>query len=84
MRTLYTVLIGLALVWLFRLAGHALAGVTGQRNALMAFFPTWFVAMAANLFYGVQQRHGFSEELLFFMVNFGLPCLCAAFYLCKK
>ena len=35
MRTLYTVLIGLALVWLFRLAGHALAGVTGQRNALI-------------------------------------------------
>ena len=84
MRTLYTVLIGLALVWLFRLAGHALAGVTGQRNALIAFFPIWFVAMAGNLLNGMRHGYGFDEELLFFMVNFGLPCLFAAFYLRKK
>ena len=84
MRTLYTVLLGLALTWILRFIGHAIAGATGQRNALMAFLPLWFVAMAANLLYGVQQRHGFSEELLFFMVNFGLPCLFAVFYLRKN
>lgn len=84
MRTLYTVLIGLALAWILRFIGNAIAGTTGQRNALMAFFPIWFVAMAVNLFYGVQQSHGFSEELLFFMVNFGLPSLFAVFYLRKN
>ena len=84
LRTQYTVLIGLALVWLFRLVGHALVGSTGQRNALIAFFPIWFVAMAGNLLNGMRHGYGFDEELLFFMVNFGLPCLFAAFYLRKN
>ena len=80
MRTLYTILIGLALVWILRFIGHATAGATGQRKALKVFFPIWLLAMTGNLLNGMRHGYGFGEELLLFMVNFGLPCLLAVFY----
>ena len=80
MRTLYTILIGLALVLILRFVGNEVAGLEGQRKALVWFFPIWFVAMAGNLINGMRHGYGFGEELLFFMVNFGLPCLLAIFY----
>ena len=84
MRTLYTILIGLALVLILRFVGNEIAGSVGQRKAMVWFFPIWFVAMAGNLINGMRHGYGFDEELLFFMLNFGLPCLFAAFCLHKQ
>ena len=84
MRTLYTILIGLAFVLVLRFVGNEVAGTSGQRKALLLFFPIWFVAMAGNLLNGMRHGYGFDEELLFFMLNFGLPCLFAAFFLQKQ
>ena len=83
MRTVYTILIGLAFVLVLRFVGNEVAGTSGQRKALLLFFPIWFVAMAGNLINGMRHGYGFDEELLFFMLNFGLPCLFAAFCLHK-
>ena len=83
MRTVYTILIGLAFVLVLRFVGNEVAGTSGQRKALLLFFPIWFVAMAGNLLNGMRHGYGFDEELLFFMLNFGLPCLFAAFFLQK-
>ena len=84
MRTVYTILIGLAFVLVMRFVGNEVAGTSGQRKALLLFFPIWFVAMAGNLLNGMRHGYGFDEELLFFMLNFGLPCLFAAFFLQKQ
>ena len=84
MRTVYTILIGLAFVLVLRFVGNEVAGTSGQRKALVLFFPIWFVAMAGNLINGMRHGYGFDEELLFFMLNFGLPCLFAAFFLQKQ
>ncbi len=84
MRTVYTILIGLAFVLVLRFVGNEVAGTSGQRKALLLFFPIWFVAMAGNLLNGMRHGYGFDEELLFFMLNFGLPCLFAAFFLQKQ
>ena len=84
MRTVYTILIGLAFVLVLRFVGNEVAGPSGQRKALLLFFPIWFVAMAGNLLNGMRHGYGFDEELLFFMLNFGLPCLFAAFFLQKQ
>ena len=84
MRTVYTILIGLAFVLVMRFVGNEVAGTSGQRKALLLFFPIWFVAMAGNLINGMRHGYGFDEELLFFILNFGLPCLFAAFFLQKQ
>ena len=84
MRTVYTILIGLAFVLVMRFVGNEVAGTSGQRKALLLFFPIWFVAMAGNLLNGMRHGYGFDEELLFFILNFGLPCLFAAFFLQKQ
>ena len=84
MRTVYTILIGLAFVLVLRFVGNEVAGTSGQRKALLLFFPIWFVAMAGNLLNGMRHGYGFDEELLFFMLNFGLPCLFTAFFLQKQ
>ena len=84
MRTVYTILIGLAFVLVLRFVGNEVAGTSGQRKALLLFFPIWFVAMAGNLLNGMRHGYGFDEELLFFILNFGLPCLFAAFFLQKQ
>lgn len=75
MHTIYVVMLGLLLLVVFLLAGHALGH---GRQAALYFLPAWLAGAAINMWLGVS-RAGYSvrDEAPIFLLVFAIPSALA-------
>lgn len=84
MRTIITICLGIFILLVMRLIGFLIKHQSGKRFATILFFPIWFLAMGWNMYHGVQQGYSVGEESVFFLLNFGIPCFLAIYFLYKN
>ena len=84
MRTLYTILIGIILLVIFRAIGYVVKKGSGKRLFTFVFLLVWFIATCWNMYHGVQLGYSISEELPFLLINFGIPSLFAGYLIFKS
>jgi hypothetical protein len=78
MHTVIVIAVGLGVLGLCALAGHALGGLQGTATAALVFLPVWFFGAAGNMYLGVK-RAGYSvaDEAPIFLLVYAIPSAAA-------
>jgi hypothetical protein len=78
MHTVGVIAIGLMLLGLCTLVGHAIAGPPGTAIATLVFLPLWFIGAGINLLIGVKRAgYPLADEAPIFVVVFAIPAAIA-------
>jgi hypothetical protein len=78
MHTLVVIVMGLILLGLCTLVGHAMGGTSGTAAATLVFLPLWLVGAAISLVVGVWRAgYSFADEAPIFFVVFAIPAAIA-------
>jgi hypothetical protein len=78
MHTLSVIAMGLLLLGMCTLVGHAIGGASGTAVATLVFLPLWFIGAGINLLVGVRKAgYPLADEAPIFVVVFAIPAAVA-------